>query len=240
VSTDGSTGSNEQQEDVSTGLKVMETVYAVAMVLGFKNALEKSYELFIAPFGGPPAGLPHAVLLLALLAIMLLGSRFFWVPRNLHALAYDTPRRTENRPRRLTIFHFPMTLIHAVLFYCICQAWVEMVKSDAGAGSATAHHLAIRFVELFAALLLLNGVWLLATFQFNLAKPETRWGLSNVIFSAIVLIGVAVATPTFHKSSAALLITASILFLANGMLDVIAAGKAYMVFPIPPEPPRRV
>jgi len=235
MTTQTSPASSAPQEDVSTGLKVMETVYAVAMVLGFKNALEKSYELFLAPFAGPPARLPHEVLLIALLAIMLLGSRFFWVPRNLHALAYGEPRCTANRSRRLTMFHFPITLIHAVLFYCICQAWVEIVTSRAVTTSPAAHHLAIRFVELFASLLLLNGIWLLATFPFDRAKPETRWGLSNVVFAAVALVGVALANELFHKSTDTLIITASVLFLANGVLDVIMAGKAYMVFPAPPE-----
>ena len=225
------------QEDVSVGLKVMETVYAVAIVLGFKNALEKSYELVISPFEGPPARLPHAVLVIALLAIMLLGSRFFWVPRNLHAFAYESPRRTGSRPRRLTMYHFPITLAHAVLFFCVCQAWVEIVKSEAHTTSPMAHDLVIRFIELFAALLLLNGVWLLATFRLDRKKPETRWGISNVVFALLIFLGVAIATSLFHKATDTLLLTAALLFLLNGVLDVLMAGKAYMVFPTAPQPP---
>jgi hypothetical protein len=202
------------------------------MVLGFKNALEKSYELFISPLAGPPARLPHIVLVIALLAVMLLGIRFFWVPRNLHAIAYEDPRRKGNRPRRLTMYHFPITLVHAVLFFCVCQAWVEIVTSDAHTTSPTAHHLAVIFIKLFAALLLLNGLWLLATFPLDRAKPETRWGVSNVVFAMIAFVGVACATPLFHKATDTLLLSAALLFLVNGAFDLLLAGKAYMVFPV--------
>ncbi len=213
----------------------METVYAVAMVLGFKKALERSYELFISPLGGgPSAALPHYALLIALLAVMLLGSRFFWVPRNLHAFAYETPWRPKSRPRRLTMYHFPITLIHAVLFYCVCQAWVELVESGAHAASGTAHHLVVTFIRLFAGLLLLNGLWLLATFRFGLAKPETRWGIANLVFAAVAFGGAACSSSLFHNSNGILLLAAGILFIVNGLVDVALSPEAYTVYPAPP------
>ncbi len=63
------------REDVSLGLGVVQNAYTVAMILGFKVALEPSYWILTNPFESPSGQIPHSVLLLTLITIMLLGFR---------------------------------------------------------------------------------------------------------------------------------------------------------------------
>jgi hypothetical protein len=219
------------REDVSVGLTVMQTVYAVAMVLGFKNALEKSYGLFLSPLQGPPGRLPHWVLLIALVAIMLLGLRFFWVTRNLYAFVIHSPSPLERRVRWMTLVHFPITLIHALLFYCVCQAYADIVSSGATEASAAAVDLTGRFVFLFASLLLLNGLWLLITFRPSTCDAEGKWGWSNVVFAALAFLDALLVLEVFNKPPAVLAVSACALFLINSVIDLVAAADAYILFP---------
>jgi hypothetical protein len=217
------------REDVSVGLSVMQTVYAVAMVLGFKNALEKSYALFLSPLEGPPGRLKHWVLLVALAAIMLLGLRFFFVTRNLYAFMIHSTSPLKRRVRWMTLVHFPITLLHALLFYSVCQAYADLVSSKGTEASAV--DLTGRFVFLFAALLLLNGLWLLLTFGSSGSKAEGKWGWSNVLFAGLALLDALLVLEVFHEPAAVLAVSACGLFLINGIIDLVVAADAYILFP---------
>jgi hypothetical protein len=227
------------REDVNVGLSVMQTVYAVAMVLGFKNALEKSYQLFLSPLEGPQGRLPHPVLLVALAAIMLLGLRFFWVTRNLYAYvlkpmkggAKPTKANIKRRMSVMTTVHFPITLLHALLFFAICEAYVDLVKSEPTLTSALAVTLTGRFVFLFAGLLLLNGVWLVCTFGLDLNTGEGRWALSNIGFALLAGLDALLVLEVFHGSVNVLALSTCGLFLVNGMLDLVVASSSYIEFP---------
>jgi hypothetical protein len=240
------------REDVHVGLTVMQTVYTVAMVLGFKNALEKSYSVFISPFEAPPGKLPHLVLLLALIAVMLLGLRFFWVVRNLYEFVLTPTSNIRRRLRATAILHFPITLVHALLFFAICQAYAEIVTTNATVTSALAVDLVARFVFLFAGLLFLNGAWLLATFRPDWSQPEGIWGYSNVLFAALGALNVWVVLDLIRASPTALAISACALFIVNSVIDLWFAGDSYIQFPqgarpatcrwpgapAPPDPPQ--
>lgn len=78
------------REDVTVGLGVMQGVYTIALILGFRNALEAAYPLILHPTVHHPGQIANPVLLLVLFSIMLLGLRFFWITRNLYALIIDT------------------------------------------------------------------------------------------------------------------------------------------------------
>lgn len=219
------------REDVHVGLTVMQTVYTVAMVLGFKNALEKSYSLFISPFEEPPGKLPHLVLLLALVAIMLLGLRFFWVTRNLYEFVLTPSSDIRRRMRATTLVHFPITLVHALLFFAVCQAYAEIVTRNATVSSGLAVDLVARFVFIFAGLLLLNGAWLLATFKPAKGKPESIWGYSNVLFAALAAADVWLVLDVIRAPLIALAISACAVFIVNSLIDLWRAGEWYIQFP---------
>lgn len=219
------------REDVHVGLTVMQTVYTVAMVLGFKNALEKSYVLFISPFEQPVGKLPHYALLLALIAIMLLGLRFFWLTRNLYAFVLTPTDNMKRRMRATTLIHFPITLLHALLFFAICQAFAEPVTSNPTASSAVAVDLVTRFIFLFASLLFINSVWLLATFKPARDKPEGIWGYSNLTFSVLAAADVWFILDVLEASLIVLALSACILFVANSVIDLWRAAESYIEFP---------
>jgi hypothetical protein len=217
----------------------MQTVYTVAMVLGFKNALEHSYRLFLSPLDAPRGALSHGALLGALAAIMLLGLRFFWVIRNLYAYVLKpmkdgskpTKANVQRRMSVMTAVHFPITLLHALLFFSICEAYVDLVTSKPKLAPGLAATLSGRFVFLFAGLLLLNGIWLVCTFGLDRNRAEGRWALSNIGFALLAGIDALLVLEVFRGSPDVLVVSACILFLVNGGLDLRMASSSYIEFP---------
>jgi hypothetical protein len=158
---------------------------------------------------------------------MLLAMRFFWVSRNLYAYAlFQSGTKTEKEIfRPLMLYHFPITLIHAVLFFFICEAFVEMAASV-----QTEHGPAIHFVVIYAALLLINAVWLFAITPKSNPWPGRKvWATSNLIH-ALIVFGVLTAFWIFGFSIVALLIATCALFVLNSVIDLHQAAEYYILF----------
>ncbi len=151
-------------DDIEAGMALVQFVYGIAMVLGFTSALGPAYRLVFPPAASARLTGHSAVILVALVAIILLGLRFFWVPRNLYSYLLQEPRHKHDvttRLRRTTFLHVPITMAHALLFYVLCQAFSDLAVSRATFGSHLLVGLSLRFVFLYALLLALNAVWLL-------------------------------------------------------------------------------
>ena len=219
-----------KREDVHTGLSVVQSIYAIAIVLGFKNALEVSYDLFLSPLSAPSGALPHWVVLSTLGSIMLLGLRFFWVPRNLYAYVLASPLTLKKRLQRMTVLHVPITLIHALLFFCVCEAYADLASSNVSSASTLAEDLTTRVVAFYAALLLLNSGWLLSIGSRGSSKAEGIWGWNNLVCGSAVVIILLL-----FKASALPTITFTLLavavFVINGVLDLWLASEYYILFP---------
>lgn len=227
------------REDVTIGLGVMQAVYTIAIILGFRSALEGAYPSIVQPLKHGQAALGHPVLLLALLTLMLLGLRFFWVTRNLYALVIDHPReKAKERLGMVVRLHFPVTLLHAVLFFVLCDVYRSMASASL---SGSIEPLVDRFVLFTIILLALNGLWLLATFlPLHLRKPgserdETRpavvWAVLNIVFSALAVIWLYALSPLITSSATLVLAVASALFLLNSLLDLGFTASSYIEFP---------
>lgn len=219
-------------EDIRSGMSLMQTVYTVAMVFGLEKVVEASYGLLISPELARRSIALEIDLILILVAIVLLSIRFFWVPRNINSyVVHRFERLREKVFTRVTTIHFPIALGHAVLFYYLCQAFVDMV--DAGPvveSPAMAYH-ATRFVLLYAGLLLANSVWLfwITPREARAKSPGGIWAYNNIGFftGAIVLFGF---WSGLELSNSFLIMGACILFIANSVLDLALAAKYYILY----------
>jgi hypothetical protein len=220
--------------DVDSGLTVMQTVYTVAMVLGFTDALERSYEIFVRPTRISKVmhpGLPHGLLIFALVVVMLLGLRFFWVPRNLYSYALATKMENlADRMKVMTLVNFPITLIHALFFFAICQSWVDLASSRSALTSNAIASLASRFVALYAGLLVLNAVWIFSLFRHaHWPAAERVWPVVNILCAlvAFALFGIFELN---WLTTVGFMYAACGVFLLNCLFDLFKAAPYYILF----------
>ncbi len=219
-----------QRHDIYTGLSLVQTIYGIAMVLGLQGAIETAYELLAAP-DPPPSAMPRAVIVFAVVTIMLLGLRFFWVPRNLYAYLLVSEQPLEKRLRRMTLLHFPLVLIHALLFYCLCQAYVDIASSTASLDSGLARELATRFALFYTGLLVVNGAWLLLGFgPRDSSTAEWIWGWNNLVFATLA-VAAWVAFEVLGIPAAAFIALICTIFVANSVVDLWRASAHYILFP---------
>jgi hypothetical protein len=232
------------REDITIGLGVMQSVYAIALVIGFTRALEPSYPAIVHPFLEPPRQLGHPVLLLALSTLMLLGVRFFWVTRSLYALVIIDHATAEDEIKKrvgaLMRVHFPVTLLHALLFFVLCDTYVALIHAT----PQTALPRVDRFISLTIALLLLNASWLLVTFYKQPLPsqatkygdlPAIKWGRYNTVFAVMALIW-RISYDSVDPTTTVVLLVASLIIVANSFWDLLKTARFYILFPGDPLP----
>jgi hypothetical protein len=208
-------------------MNVAQTVYAVVMTFGLKIAFEALYPVVFASHSSKPETLSPYIVGFAFLTILLLAMRFFWVSRNLYAYALRSLKTKSEKEvfRPLMLYHFPITLVHAVLFFFICEAFVEMTVS-----AQPEHSPAIHFVVIYAALLLLNALWLFAITPADKPWPGRKvWARSNLIHAVVVFV-VLIAFGVWAFPVVALLIGACVLFTLNSVIDLHQAAEYYILF----------
>jgi hypothetical protein len=215
------------EEDIKTGMNVAQTVYAVVMGLGLKITCEAFYLVIFVPHSSKTGTLSPYLLSFAFLTIMLLAMRFFWVSRNLYGYALRSLESKSEKEvfRPLMLCHFPIALIHAILFFFICEAFVEMAAS-----SQSAHSPVVHFVALYATLLLLNALWLYGITPRDKPWPARKvWARSNLTHALLVVM-VLIAFGVWSLSIPALLVTACGLFTLNSVIDLHQAAEYYILF----------
>jgi hypothetical protein len=215
------------ESDIRTGMNVAQTVYAVVMTLGLKISFEALYPVIFRPQSSGPGALSPYLVGFAFLTIMLLAMRFFWVLRNLYAYALHSLKTKSEKDvfRPLMLYHFPIALLHAVLFFFICEAFVEMTLRAQSANSPVVH-----FVAIYAALLLLNALWLFAITPSDRPGPaRTVWARSNLAHAALAF-AVLAAFGLCDFSVVALLIAACAIFTFNSVIDLHQAAEYYILF----------
>lgn len=218
--------------DIRSGMALMQTVYTVAMVFGLERVVDASYGFLISPELARRSMLLELELCLILVAIVLLSIRFFWVPRNLNSyIVHGFPVLGEKVFARVTTIHFPIALAHAVLFYFLCRAFVEMVAAGSAVESPEMAYHASRFVLLYAALLLLNSLWLfwITPRKQKVQTPGGIWAYNNIACFALVVL-CFVAWRGLGGPVWALVASACPLFIANSVVDLALAAKYYILY----------
>jgi hypothetical protein len=218
--------------DIRSGMSLMQMVYTVAMVFGLEKVVEASYRVLISPELIRRSVALEIALCLILVSIVLLSIRFFWVPRNLNSYIVNWFGTLEEKVfSRVTVIHFPIALLHAVLIYYVCQAYVDMVAAGPVVESPAMAYHASRFVLLYAGLLLLNSAWLfwITPRKARGRSPGGIWAYNNIAFflGAIVVFGV---WRSLELPNLVLIVSACGLFIANSVLDLSLAAKYYILY----------
>lgn len=231
VTSPGTPAPRLRREDITAGMTLMQTVYTVALVLGLETVVDASYNVVFPRAAGPSVRSP-GYLGLVLISIVLLAIRFFWVPRNLSSYIvrfYD--ELGDKVFTRITTVHFPITLAHALAFYYICQAFVDMIQAQAEIESQEMTTHATRFALLYAGLLLLNGLWLwrITPRAASLDDPGKIWSYNNLA-SACLAVTVVAANEVFDIPNPAYIITLCLVFIANSLIDLWKASRFYILY----------
>jgi len=219
-----------KKEHVSAGLAVISAAYGFGMALGVRQAALGGYaRLFDPPHGPGPA---VSVIVIAVLALFLLAIRFFWVPRSLYAYSVVTKQdKIKKRFRRLMVCHFPIVVIHAILFFVVCQVFADLaVEHDALTNPGHLANLESELVLVYGILLTLNGVWLIAMTDHRDPMPGYFWGINNVVFVALGIVVWFGLPQMIHISHATLTVVALALLIANGAVDLRFTAPYYLLF----------
>jgi hypothetical protein len=193
------------------GLDIVQTIYAFAMALGLTQVFVGS-KTFIdsAIFGDSDAtGVRVVISALMLINVVLLGLRFFWVPRNLRHLAYvaaqaplvGVKRDQINLSNLSVAFHLVMIFVHGTVYYLICTEF-EFVLFLATSSVALSLSMFTGYVVLHVGLLLINAAWI-GLVQLQAARltpkeelfdsPGSFWWRNNLVCSLIALAPFSVA-----------------------------------------------
>jgi hypothetical protein len=217
-----------KRRDIRAGMNLATTVYAVFMALGLKVAAEALYPALFAR-GEPKIGTLSPVLVAVTFGVVLcLAIRFSWVPRNLYEYLRPHIGKSEKHEmvktfRVLMLCHFPIALLHTLLFFGICEAFADMTESKDASYPPVTH-----FVEISIVLLLGNALWLYFMTRGDGSRQRRRWANNN-LFCAALAAAVLLAFYATVISVVWLLVGALIIFFANSVYDLVIAADKYIL-----------
>ena len=216
------------REKVSSFIGVMQAVYGILMILGFREAFQIGYQrLFPSLLAPTYATFNAAISSLALFSISLVGIRFFWVPRTLLRFLDQQGENMRGVLRLSMSVYLPVTLLHATLFYFICRAYEDVAAAGT---TATPYYsgdvLGLRLLGVVGLLLLVNSAWLL--WIAGDRKPAVLWALNNMAH-AVVLLGVWLVKSLLGIPADVLVVVLSGLLITNSILDLASTGECYIL-----------
>jgi hypothetical protein len=150
------------------GIEVLQAVFAFIMALGLSEVFTGSYNFMTTVLFSPDQTNSEKLLfLLVFFNTVLLGIRFFWVPRNFRLLVHETVRHHPDRHDLSPLRHYEISihwfiiLLHGMLFYLIGSEFEHvgflMLSSKPFSQSAL-----YGFFTMQIVLLLLNSAWIAA------------------------------------------------------------------------------
>ena len=199
------------------GMDVIQSVYAFAMGVGLTRVFLGSKTFFndILFRANPPTDGRDILTGLLLANIVLLGLRFFWVPRNLRSLVFMAAQsmRSGNRSTDPGIdvsnvsvaFHLLVIFIHGGVFFLLCSEFENVIFLASSSLPLNVSFFS-SYVVMHVCLLLMNATWigliklqerrLVARANAGLADESASvgsfWWQNNVICSLIGLAPFAV------------------------------------------------
>ncbi len=206
---------------------IVQTTYAVAMTLGLERIAESVFQTFVA-HSYAEAGYTGLMLIKGVLsaALALLGIRFMSAPRNIRrfvlAHAHDGEEMRRRKVRTVTTVHLPVLLLHALLFFVLCQMVLEMKSVQ------EAWHEMPRMVWLYGGLLALNAAWLMFLVSGREERePENVWIWNNGLFAVTMVLTLLVWRFFAYPQWALFAVIACLLFL-NSFIDLSRTAESYL------------
>ena len=206
----------KDKRDLKDDLSLMQTAYAVSLVLGFRNAVECLYGVAVG------TGDSHVVTVKSVFSVVLLLTmmRFFWALGNIRRFIKrnaDTLRATR---RYVISVHFFILLVHAFSLYLLSKYTLDL---------SSAIHLneAIRFLTLgYVGFLALNSAWLfILVMGQEDREPEHVWVKNNFICAAAAC---ALYLLISRLSPFVAFLLVSLIFFWNSVYDLFKTSSAYV------------
>jgi hypothetical protein len=196
------------------GLDIIQAVYAFVMALGLKEVFVGSHTFITDILFGSGVKITEVGLIsfMLMLNVVLLGMRFFWVPRNLRRIIYvaslfnKDSAELSKLPSWFVSWNWFVIFLHSGMYYIICTEfkYIMFLLSSNLVFDATV--LTGYFLG-HALLLIVNGLWigllakcertLMGKFDSGKALREvpggTVWFRNNLIFSLLALAPLAIA-----------------------------------------------
>jgi len=208
--------------DFKADISLMQTVYAIFLVLGFRLLADSFSVFMIGGLDKPKTDIVVPVSALWL-ALIFLGLRFFWAVGNLRRFILRRGDDSTVKVRRVvTTVHFPLLIIHAFLFYCLCRLHGEL--SDPKLFDARSR----LFVYWYSGFLLLNSAWLFTLIWSQKDnEPERKWMVNNAK-SAIAALATFFILEWFNAPLTTSLPLVSLVFLYNSFVDLWRTSETYI------------
>jgi hypothetical protein len=188
------------------GLDVLQTVYGVIMGLGLKDVFDKAYRFFsqsphsvLDPRSQGQFDFPLIAAAFLFTNILLIGIRFFWVPRNLRTFVVQARvamvargETAEEKPANWSIAaSLIVIMLHAGLYYLLCSEF-GLFLTAIYTNSAFQFQAFGVCAWTQASLLVLNATWILALSAGVGRRPQkvpdgVIWARSNLAFSLFAL-----------------------------------------------------
>lgn len=220
------------EKQFESDFSIVQTTYAVAMVLGLEKIAESVYLTFVERSYAESDYVGFMIIkgILAA-ALALLGIRFMSAPRNIRRLvlahANDAKDQWSKILKRVTTVHLPVLLIHALLFYILCHMALKIESLS------EAWQVMPKLTWLYAALLTINAVWLTILIKGREKPfPENVWISLNLIFAAL-LVTTLLAYQFFMIPQWAFFAASTFFMFSNSFLDLSKTAESYLSKKLP-------
>ncbi len=170
------------------GLDTIQAVYAFVMALGLGEVFIGSHDFITAIVHGSKRAdnIAFVISLLLLINIILLGIRFFWVPRNLRRIVYIDAFNNKGEPKLKNLgsayisINWLIIFVHAGLYFILCTEFKFIMFSLASNAQADPSIFSGYYLG-HAFLLIINGLWIgsLAKREVGLREKNDRRNGNN-------------------------------------------------------------
>jgi hypothetical protein len=203
-------------------LAVIRTLYAISFIVGFQKIGEAVYFLFFQEhshlsFSGALFGLVGLIML----ALVLLGFRFFWAVGNIRRFVFRKISILQPPKRKTLMLHIALLFVVPLLFYFLCRIFQDLVNSLSLAQFNK------RFLLVYGILLMANSGWLVLLTHKLSRNPERFWMINNFLFGIAALGGVVAAS--FGHYELTIAYTSCLLLLANSLIDLLFSSEVYFL-----------
>jgi len=190
------------------GLDVIQAVYAFIMALGMREVFIGSHSFFTTILLRDSEINTHEklVFLMLFLNAVLLGVRFFWVPRNLRRIVYVYIRNNYSDPEVKSLTdsfvsaNWVIIILHGFLYFLLCSEFEHIVFNMTSTKVLDPSNYEVYFY-LHIVILLINAFWIAflvrhevrvrnidpATLPAGLMPGGVTWFRNNLLIAVMAL-----------------------------------------------------
>lgn len=204
---------------ISDDLNLMQTVYAIALVLALRNIIETVYSVILS--------LDHynfisSIKIISSIFLILLSMRFFWALGNIRRYLKRNETRLSKIRRYVISIHFFILLMHAFIIYFLSKYISDLTPNSQVDVSI------IYIIHAYCFILIMNITWLvLLTLKKEDKFPEEIWIKNNCItlLTSLALFWLSVIFFDLYTLS---FLLSALCFIINSMIDLFYTSSSYI------------